>query len=499
MKRRKGKSKFYSFLKNTVISYRWAFVFTFSLFPCFFSVLLSQPVNKSPKSEKDLNLPPWIGEFKKLDDEEYEQKKEGWYVTGLPLFGSDPVSGSGAGVLANIFFNGNKTSPSFGYVPYEHLISVGIYQTNRSAKSYYVSWDAPFFLDSPFRLKSYVGFDANQHNQYFGIGKESLSPLSYLERNQREGRTVRNAEYGDFENANQYVSNRGIGREAVSTQRNHEYIFETTYAQFSLDKTVQKVFRIWGGTELSKNIVRRYDGKWTEAKDPITSINVPVVEDTTLVTKDANAGKIIGERGGNINYLRAGIAYDTRDFEPDPDRGWLIEYNINRAEKTIGSDFSYLRHFFQVKNFYQPFPKLFEELVIAQRVALTKVEGNVPFFEYRYLYSIDGPFGGVGGQNTLRGYRTERFVGPVMGFYNIEFRWRFGSVEAFDSLFQFSLVPFYDIANVWDKMKEIKSTDYKHSRGLGLRIVWDQATVILLDYSRSREDSLFYLDIGHTF
>ncbi len=481
------------------LSYRIASISCFILY-FLFGLSVSLYSQDSPVKPKPLHeIPSWIGEFKKLDEKELAQKKEGWYITGLPLFGSDAVSGSGAGVLANVFINGDKNNPSFAYVPYEHQISVGAYQTTRSTKNYFVAWDAPYFLDSPFRVKTLLGHDSNLHNQYFGVGKEALTPLSYLERNQPDGRLVRNGTYSDFETANSYYTNRGFGREAVSTQRNHEYQFETTYAQFFLDKTIYQVFRVWIGSELSKNVIRRYDGKWTEARDPLTNVKIPVQENTTQVTRDSQEGKILGIHGGNLNYLRAGIAYDTRDFEPDPDRGWLIEYNVNRAERVIGSDYSYLRHFFQAKNYWQPFPKIFEELVLAQRVALTKIDGNVPFFEYRYLYSIDGPFGGVGGQNTSRGFRAERFFGPVMGFYNVELRWRFGSFQAWDSLFQFSLAPFYDIANVWDRLSDITRQGYKHSRGIGLRIVWDQSTVILMDWARSREDSLFYLDMGHTF
>ncbi len=444
-------------------------------------------------------MPSWLGEFKKLDEQELAEKKEGWYATGLPLFGDDAVAGRGIGVLANIFYNGDKSAPSFAYTPYEHMVNVGFYQTNRDTRNYYVAWDAPYFLDTPFRLRSLVGFDSNLFNQYFGQTSASLAPLQFNERNQPDGRIVRNATFSEFENANSFVTNRGVGREAVSTQRRHEYQFQTTYAQFFIDKTIWKVMRLWGGTELSNNIVRRYDGKCTTAKDPVSGIMVPVQEDTTLVTEESRAGKIIGTEGGYLNYMRGGIAYDTRDYEPDPDSGWLIEYNINRAEKKIGSDYSYTRHFVQVKNFWQPFPKYFKELVFAQRAALTKIEGEVPFFEYRYIYSIDGPMGALGGQSTLRGYRQERFTGPVIGFYNFELRWRLGSFHFLDQYFQVSLVPFYDIGRVWDRLREISTLGYKHSRGIGVRIVWDQATVILMDWAVSKEDKLFYLDIGHTF
>lgn len=461
--------------------------------------LLSQPATNNTSPAKAQDLPSWLGDFKKLDEKELAEKKEGWYATGLPLFGNDPVAGRGLGVIANVFYNGDKSTPSFAYSPYEHQINLGIYRTNRDTQMYYLTWDAPYFEDTPFRLRSYLGYDSNLHNQYFGATSNSLNPLTYQERNSVDGRIVRNALYSEFEEANSYIANRGVGREAVSTQRRHEYKFETTYAQFFLDKTIYQVIRIWGGTEFSNNIVKRYDGQWTTAKEPITGISLPVQENTTLVTEDARANRIKGVEGGYLNYLRGGIAYDTRDYEPDPDRGWLIEYNVNRAEKAIGSSQSYTRHLVQAKNFWQPFPKLFEELVIAQRAALTKVDGDIPFYDYRYLYSIDGPFGALGGQNTLRGYRQERFFGPVIGFYNFEMRWRLGNVHLWDQFFQLSIVPFYDVGRVWDKLNQVSTMGYKHSRGIGLRIVWDQATVILMDWAVSKEDKLFYLDIGHTF
>lgn len=449
--------------------------------------------------ERKADVPEWLGEFKKLDEKELANKKEGWYATGLPQISNDAVSGFGAGIITNIFYNGTKSDSSFKYTPYEHMFNVGVTRSNRGTQINYLAWDAPFFLDTAYRLRAYIGHDESLYNQYFGVGSESLQPLYYRDRNADGSRIVRNATFSDFENANAYAKNQGPGREFVSTQHYHDYQFETTYGQFAADKTVFQIFRVWGGVEFSKNIVRRYDGRSTDAKDPLTSGKVPAIEDVSKITEDSNSGKIVGVNGGNLNYLRAGIAYDTRDYEPDPDRGWLIEYNINKAERTIGSDFNYVRQFAQIKNFYQPFPKLFEEFVIAQRVALTKVEGNVPFFEYRYLFSIDGPFGALGGQNTLRGYRQERFFGPVIGFYNIEFRFRVGSFSFWDQFFQVSIVPFYDVGRVWDKLRQLNALDYKHSRGLGLRLVWDQATVILIDYAYSKEDQLFYVDIGHTF
>ncbi|EMY70549.1 outer membrane protein, OMP85-like family protein [Leptospira vanthielii serovar Holland str. Waz Holland = ATCC 700522] len=74
-----------------------------------------------------------------------------------------------------------------------------------------------------------------------------------------------------------------------------------------------------------------------------------------------------------------------------------------------------------------------------------------------------------------------------------------GSFSLWDQFLQLSIVPFYDVGRVWDKLRDVNALGYKHARGVGLRLVWDQATVILLDYAYSKEDQLFYLDMGHTF
>ncbi|WP_367899121.1 hypothetical protein AB3N61_04605 [Leptospira sp. WS58.C1] len=46
---------------------------------------------------------------------------------------------------------------------------------------------------------------------------------------------------------------------------------------------------------------------------------------------------------------------------------------------------------------------------------------------------------------------------------------------------------------------DISTKGYKFSYGAGLRIIWNQATVILIDYAKSREDSQLFIDIGQIF
>ena len=58
-----------------------------------------------------LKLPFAIAGEKKLDEEELKNKKQGFYMTGVPYLSSDPLNGFGAGAEAQLFYNGKKTDP----------------------------------------------------------------------------------------------------------------------------------------------------------------------------------------------------------------------------------------------------------------------------------------------------------------------------------------------------------------------------------------------------
>jgi len=202
----------------------------------------------------------------------------------------------------------------------------------------------------------------------------------------------------------------------VTDSAYHEYDFETVGGSFMIDRTFWKAFRFACNQEVSKNIVRTYDNSYFPGTLPGTNIHFLVPNGRTKVTEDAQAGLITGLQGGYINYTRIGLMYDTRDFEPDPSRGIVAEINYSIASRWNASDYEYNKIFLQYMFFYMPFPEIFEELVLAGRIAGHSTVGNAPFFEYRYVWSIDGPQEGLGGVRTLRGYRQDRFVAPVMGW-----------------------------------------------------------------------------------
>ena len=55
---------------------------------------------------------------KRMSEADLAKKREGKFVTGIPDFSSDPVTGFGLGVRTNIYWNGKRTNPFFAYTPY---------------------------------------------------------------------------------------------------------------------------------------------------------------------------------------------------------------------------------------------------------------------------------------------------------------------------------------------------------------------------------------------
>ncbi|MBE8364656.1 Omp85 family outer membrane protein [Leptospira borgpetersenii] len=446
-----------------------------------------------------------LDEGKKLEPGELAEKKEGWYVTAVPLLSSDPVRGQGGGIRASLFFNGKKTDLYYEYEAYRSKLTFQLFQTNEGIKNHFIQFDSPYILNTAFRWKSSLGLDFNPNSQYFGIGESSLQPLSYRPRNLPGIGHITNASFDAYEASQSYIRPSRTGSEitpTVSDQGYNQYLFNSTTFFNSIDYTFWKAWKWVIANEISKNIIGHSDGIWNPSKDPYLAgsiWNTSVPNGESKLTEDYKAGRIIGYSGGEIVYFRAGLAYDTRDFEPDPDRGTLIELNMANVSKRTGSDFNYNKIFFQTKYFYKILPDIFEELVFATRDALGYTSSGAPFSEVRYMWSLDGSMTGIGGLQTMRGYRQDRFVAPVVGFGSAELRWRFATFKISDELFTFSFVPFYDLGRVWDSEKRINFQGYKHSWGGGLRIIWNQATVILIDFAESKEDTQMFVDFNHAF
>jgi outer membrane protein assembly factor BamA len=153
----------------------------------------------------------------------------------------------------------------------------------------------------------------------------------------------------------------------------------------------------------------------------------------------------------------------------------------------------------QAKVYYPLLPSYFSKLVFAGRIGAGNTFGAAPFFEYADEWSTEGSIEALGGFHTLRGYKQSRFTARTIMFSNWELRYRFAQASFWKQTFGFMLLPFFDLGGVWDRPRDMNWANMRYSEGVGLRIAWNQSTIVSLDYAFSREDQQFFLELNHAF
>jgi len=138
--------------------------------------------------------------------------------------------------------------------------------------------------------------------------------------------------------------------------------------------------------------------------------------------------------------------------------------------------------------------------VLAGRVGIGHIFGlNAPFFEFQDQWSPEGSINALGGKQSLRGYRANRFLARSLWFTNVELRYRIAETRFLKQNLAFGVAPFFDAGTVRNKWQDLSFNKIKYSYGLGSRIAWNQSTIISFDYGLSKEDKLFYIGIGQAF
>jgi hypothetical protein len=90
-------------------------------------------------------------------------------------------------------------------------------------------------------------------------------------------------------------------------------------------------------------------------------------------------------------------------------------------------------------------------------------------------------------------------VGPVMSLTNFELRWTFVRFEVGKQKLALIAVPFLDLGATHDRLADVRLGDWRASEGAALRISWNLATIITIDYGRSNEDTGLYINFNHIF
>lgn len=435
---------------------------------------------------------------KRMAEADLAKKRDGTFVTGIPDFSSDPVTGFGLGVRTNVYWNGQRTNPFFAYTPYLAKLKANAAYYTSNAREIILSLDVPYYKGTRWRIK--IDFKAQQNpaNLYFGSAESTLGELR-LPSTPNGEQTY--STYASFDKARKTLRPGGIGEESFVTDALSNRFRETEYmlnlkADYALGK--KGVWRMMGGYEIQYLSYKTFEGTQAEAIDPNTGQGIKAPNGTSLLRRDFQQGLISGLDGGWVSLLQTALIFDTRDFEPDPTRGYYVEIANEFSNPIIGSQFDFNKLFIQGR-VYTKIP-IGPRTVFGGRFGVGNIFGSkAPFFEFQDQWSPDGSINSLGGKQSLRGHRANRFLARSLAFANFELRVRLAEVKVKKQRFAFGIAPFFDAGTVRNNWQDLNFTNIKTSYGGGLRIAWNQSTIISFDYGVSKEDTLFYFGIGQAF
>jgi Omp85 superfamily domain len=410
--------------------------------------------------------PSWAADRAKVPD--VDRKVEGGFPDALPLVGYDTNTGLGLGVGGHYTLTGSRSDPLFDYTPYRHRFYAQAYVTTGGYQQHILSYDGFYVGDSPYRIRAVLTFERNTAANYFGTGTSTLADLSY------QGKS-----YSKYDAA---VSAAG--------SKYYHFGYDRPQGQVLLERTLLggRVRALYG-LNVQYESITRYDS--ATSFGPTTKLGI-----------DCAAGLSTGCDGGWNNTLRAGVSFDTRDFDPDPNSGVFVDSTGHWSARGFGSLANYLRWTTAARAYVSPFPRI-ADLVLAGRVLYSIQSAAVPFFAMDTLAMAGGTDDatdqqGLGGERTLRGYRQDRFIGPVAADANLELRWTFVKFPLLSQHFSLQIAPFVDTGRVFDRVG-LSLDDWKVAGGAGLRVGWNQSTIVMFDFGVSSEDTGFYVDFGMPF
>jgi len=414
-----------------------------------------------------------------LPDSLLKEKREGSYFTGFPDVGYNPDTEFSYGAIVQFYNNGVRESPFFAYTPYRRRIVVGGKDATRGVRRLFLDYDQPYIADLPWRLRARGLIRENQSENYYGLGEETLETLRF------PGTSAKFQNYKEYDDALHVNRDGKTWKHFDDYQKNEKSVL--VLAEYDL---LGGLLRPQMGFHISHINTGDYTGDLADGA---------VIQETRLM-RDFNMGKIIGFDGGWDNAFRIGLTYDTRDFEPDPSAGIVLQATGRISTEIIESSFDYQQFTFSARGFHNLLkdPK---RLVLAGRLVYAMQFGDVPFYSAPLLPFTDGDKIGLGGFDTIRGFNESRFVGDAAIIANAELRWSFAQTTFLSQDLRFMLVPFFDTGRVFDSVGESsKLRDYKFSEGIGLCLAWNVSTIVSFIYSYSSEnDYNVNMELGHQF
>ena len=226
--------------------------------------------------------------------------------------------------------------------------------------------------------------------------------------------------------------------------------------------------------------------------------------------------------GGNANFIKAGLVFDTRDNEPNPMRGlWDEALLVYSPGFFFNDDNSFLKLILIHRQYFTIVKK---KVNFCYRLGYQgTIAGHSPCYFQPYMlssFSTATKTDGLGGAKNLRGILRNRVVGDGVAWGNAEVRWRIVDFIIAKQNFYVGMVGFFDAGMVVQDVEieqdginpavkdEYFDFSYDNdkihpSAGAGLRIGWNENFIVVVDYgfALDHKDGLrgLYIAFGNLF
>ena len=416
--------------------------------------------------------------------------KTGWSFGGVPAIAYDTDTGFKYGALANIYNYGDGST----YPEYLYSIYVEWSRTTKGSGVNEIFFDSKHLLPKGIRVTADLAYLTEQTLDFYGFnGYEAKFNSDFID---------------DDSNNPDYISR-------VYYKHQRKLLKITSDFQGHLYKNNL----LWAGgfghfgTDISPvDIDELNDG--TDESD--------MLPDTTTLFEEYVENNIIPDDqvdGGNTNFVKFGLIYDTRDNQANPMHGMWTELLFVVAPSFFGNDDSYSQMIFTHRQYFTILPK---KLSFAYRLSYQgKLTGEMPFYMLPYIVSSYKTVDGLGGKKSIRGILRNRIMSDGFAYGNFEFRWKFFRTVLFNQNLYLALNPFVDMGMTVDKY-DVNYDEYNDNDnndndnditkmddelhvgyGMGLRIAINENFIIAVDYGMAKDErdgsSGLYIGLDYLF
>jgi len=405
------------------------------------------------------------------DDKDTTEIKKGWTFGALPAVAYDTDRGFKYGGLVNFFNYGDGST----YPDYMQSIYLEWSRTTKGSGINQLLFDTESLTPAfPVRLTVDVSYMIEKSLDFYGFNGYQSVYQSALEE----------------EGSEDYISRMF-------------YRYERNLFHFSAllqDEIQDGPFRWMAGIDLYHHQLDPFDF------DRYNKGNDEKLKDTTTLFEHYTDWGLIPEKeadGGLINYLRAGLIYDTRDQKANPMTGIWSEALVSAAPRFMGnSENQYAKLAVIHRQYFTLIP---DDLNLAVRLGYQgTIAGRAPFYMQSYLissYNQSVNVEGLGGQKSLRGVLRNRILGDDIIYSNVEVRWKFWRFRLFNQQVYLALSGFWDSGKVTDPIDfnrdrvpgSVDQDRYfnrqhdalHHSMGAGLHVALNRNFVVAIDYGKA--------------